>query len=214
MLKKAYLLAIIALVSIIFTWSFKSVCKDTFEQSYTDAALLQTSELDGWKVGQEMSFVERERYRKWVVDCHKASYVPVCVNAEDDYLTSEPSVVIPTPEEMDNQLPFMDGMGSNESRDHSSHSSPKTGGRARTSTVDSMNSFLSWSQRNKSQRGAIFRRVGGAVNMLDSYRDGNHDSFILEEPEYNGSPDVFPRQVMQDNISDYDLDEEAREKLL
>ena len=50
--------------------------------------------------------------------------------------------------------------------------------------------------------------------MLDSYRDGNHNSFILEEPEYNGSPDVFPRQVVPDNISDYDLDEDAREKLL
>ncbi len=159
-----------------------------------------------------MPFVERERYRKWIVDCHKASYVPVCVNAEDDYLTSEPAVVIPTNQEMDSQS-FMNAMDSNGSRDQSSHSSPKMGGRARTNTVDSMSSYLSWSQKNKSQRGAIFRRVGGTVNMLDSYRSG-HNSFILEEPEYNGSPDVFPRQEMEDNISEYDLDEESRDKLL
>ena len=210
MLKKAYLLAIIALVSIIFTWTFKSVCKETFGQSYNDAALLQTSELDGWKVGCEMPFAERERYRKWVVDCHKASYVPVCVNAEDDYLSAEPAVVIPTTAEMDSHT-FLNGMDSNESRSQTSHSSPKVfSGRARTSTVDSMSSYLSWSQRNKSQRGAIFRRVGGEVNMLENYRSGN----ILEEPEYNGSPDAFPRQFATDNISDFGLDEDNADKML
>ena len=205
LLKNAFLLAIISLISIIFTWSFKSVCKDTFEQSYYDAALLQTSELDGWKVGEEMSSLERERYRKWIVDCHKASYVPVCVNAEDDYLTSEPAVVIPTQKEVDMQS-FLNGMGSIESRDQSSNSSPKTSGRQRTSTVDSYNSFLSISHRNQTQRGAIFRRVGGPTIL--NQRTGN--SFILEEAESLGS---LPRQAV-DAISDYDMDEDNREKLL
>ena len=79
------------MISIIPTWTFKSVCKDTFEQSYNDAALLQTSELDGWNMEDETSVTERERFRKWLVDCHKASYVPICVNAEDNFLTSEPA---------------------------------------------------------------------------------------------------------------------------
>ena len=90
-LKKAFLVGIISILSIIPTLTFRSVCKDTFEQSYNDAALLQTSELDGWDVNEETSMLERERYRKWLVDCHKASYVPVCVNAEDNFLTSEPA---------------------------------------------------------------------------------------------------------------------------
>jgi len=91
LLKKAYFIGFLALLSIIPTWTFKNVCKETFEQSYNDAALLQTSELDGWNVDEETSMAERERYRKWLVDCHKASYVPICVNAEDNFLTSEPA---------------------------------------------------------------------------------------------------------------------------
>jgi hypothetical protein len=192
-LKKGYLLSIISFLSIIGTWTFKSVCKDTFEQSYNDAALLQTSELDGWKVDDEMPYMERERYRKWIVDCHKASYVPVCVIAEDDYLTSEPN-----------------GADSYESRDQSSNSSVKLSGRQRSSTVDSYNSFASLSQKNvQSQRGAIFRRVTGSpmLNFGDT-------SFILEEGETNGSPTrIFPRQIMK-TVSDHDLNEESREKLL
>lgn len=196
---------IISLISIIATWTFKNVCKDTFEQSYNDAALLQTSELDGWKVDEEMPFVERERYRKWVVDCHKASYVPVCVNAEDDYLTSEPAVVIPTQKELDVQ-----SLGNGvDSHDHSSSCSPQPSGRRRTSTVDSFNSFLSLSQKNQSQRGAIFRRVGGAGMFSDRHLVSN--SFILEEGEINGS---FPRQIIDDNSNHSHIDEETREKLL
>jgi hypothetical protein len=83
--------AILSALSTTLTWTFGTVCKDTFGQSYSDAALLQTSELDGWNVEDETSMVERERYRKWLVDCHKASYVPICVNAEDNFLTSEPA---------------------------------------------------------------------------------------------------------------------------
>jgi hypothetical protein len=208
-LKKGYLLSIISFLSIIGTWTFKSVCKDTFEQSYNDAALLQTSELDGWKVDDEMPYMERERYRKWIVDCHKASYVPVCVIAEDDYLTSEPAVVLPTQKETDNESEA-NGADSYESRDQSSNSSVKLSGRQRSSTVDSYNSFASLSQKNvQSQRGAIFRRVTGSpmLNFGDT-------SFILEEGETNGSPTrIFPRQIMK-TVSDHDLNEESREKLL
>lgn len=210
-LKQAYLLAITALFSIIFTWGFKNICVDTFEQSYNDAALLQTSELDGWKVNEEMSFVERERYRKWVVDCHKASYVPVCVNAEDDYLTSEPAVVIPTAKEIDN--PFENGMVDNYERDASSSSSPKTTGRQRTSTVDSYNSFRS--RNGLLQRGATFRRV---TDMFYTPNGDRNSQFILEESEsndLNGSPALFPRQIIDSSSqSESELNDESRDKLL
>jgi len=207
-LKKAHLLSIISLISIIGTWTFKSVCKDTFEQSYNDAALLQTSELDGWKVDDEMPFTERERYRKWVVDCHKASYVPVCVNAEDDYLTSEPAVVIPSQKEMDDES-TTNGMDSHESRDQS----PKTSGRQRTSTVESFNSFRS--QRNiQSQQGAIFRRVTGTP--LFHIPNGDQNSIISEEGEFNGDPTALFSQQFVETDSDFDSNsnEDRREKLL
>eukprot|EP00536_Pseudo-nitzschia_multiseries_P011223 jgi/Psemu1/289570/fgenesh1_pg.371_\ len=197
-LKKAFLLSMICLITIIFTWTFKNVCEDTFEESFNDAALLQTSELDGWNVEEGMSDVERERYRKWIVDCHKAAYVPVCVNADDNYLTAEPAVVIP----MEEDNPFqssMDHDGSNDSRDQSSISSP-TYARQRTSTIDSHNSLRS--QRMKSshrQPGALFRRISMANRLHMGAED--HNSIISEEAEsrsWRGN-DVIPRQSGERN---------------
>ena len=207
-LKKAYLLCGISLISIIPTWTFKGICKDTFEQSYNDAALLQTSELDGWKVGEEMPYMERERYRRWVVDCHKASYVPVCVNAEDDYLTSEPAVVIPTQQEMemDNQS-TTNGMDLHDSRDQSS-SSAQQFNRARTSTIDSFNSFVS--QRNQSQRGAIFRRV--ANSPMNFTQNGDNSSILDECESYKGQK-IFPGKIIETS-SEAAMSEESRDKLL
>ena len=38
---------------------------------------------------------EREEYRRWLVDCHKASYLPTCLSGgEENLLTAEPAVVI------------------------------------------------------------------------------------------------------------------------
>lgn len=63
-------------------------------QSYRDAGLLQTSQLDGWEHTETMD--SREKYRRWLVDCHKASYVPICLSGGDDFLTVQPAVVVPT----------------------------------------------------------------------------------------------------------------------
>mmetsp|Transcript_18278 Transcript_18278/g.50913 ORF Transcript_18278/g.50913 Transcript_18278/m.50913 type:complete len:1171 (+) Transcript_18278:158-3670(+) len=207
-LKKAFLLSMICLITIIFTWTFKNVCEDTFEESFNDAALLQTSELDGWNVDERMSSEERERYRKWIVDCHKAAYVPVCVNAEDNYLTSEPAVVISTEE--DNQFESaIDHEGSNDSRDQSSISSPMTYGRQRTSTLDSYNSHRSQRIKNNHvQPGALFRRIAMA-NKLQVGAD-DHNSIISEESEFRGGDVAIPRQFQETNLSN--LQKESREK--
>lgn len=204
-LKKAFLLGVISILSIIATWTFKNVCKDTFEQSYNDAALLQTSELDGWNVDEEMTYMERERYRKWVVDCHKASYVPVCVNAEDDYLTSEPAAVIPTQKEIDNQSP-LNIIDMNDFRDQSSISSPKFVGRQRASTVDSCNTYSS----QRTQRGAIFRRVTGTPIFQSP---NENSSYIMDGFEPFGSPIVFSQKITETSF-DHDMDEDSREKML
>ena len=207
-MKKAFLVGIICILSIIPTWTFKSVCKDTFEQSYSDAALLQTSELDGWNVDDETTMTERERYRKWVVDCHKASYVPVCVNAEDNFLTSEPAVVIPTDREQDIN-PFHPANPA-DSHDQSSGSSPMTYGRQRTSTLDSYNSFRS-PTNSHTQRGAVFRRVMGSTMLHIPV--GDYNSIISEENLSRGSAVSFPQQFVETNL-DNNLNEESREKSL
>jgi len=76
------------------TFMFSFMTEDRFLRPYKDTALLQTSRLDG---GQEsFSESEREEFRRWLVDCHKASYVPTCLlGSKENLLTVEPAVVIP-----------------------------------------------------------------------------------------------------------------------
>ena len=76
------------------TFMFSLWTEDRFLRPYKDTALLQTSRLDK---GQEMfSESQREEFRRWLVDCHKASYVPTCLlGSKDNLLTVEPAVVIP-----------------------------------------------------------------------------------------------------------------------
>lgn len=160
--KRAYGPAILAGLAVVPTWSFHVVCLDRFLQCYNDAGLLQTSELDGWNLEEKTSVREREGFRKWLVDCHKASYLPICVNGEDNHLTAEPAAVIPTDRDEDDML--FDSMNPNampllDSPDRSSTASPVSGGggRQRASTMDS---YSSWrSQSSATQKGALYRRV-------------------------------------------------------
>jgi hypothetical protein len=160
--KRAYGPAILAGLAVVPTWTFHVVCVDRFLQCYNDAGLLQTSELDGWNVEEKTSVTDREGFRKWLVDCHKASYIPICVNGENNHLTAEPAAVIPTDRDEDgilfdstdpHFLPLID------SPDRSSTASPVSGGgRQRASTMDS---YSSWrSQSSATQKGALYRRVG------------------------------------------------------
>ena len=64
------------------------------DRAYSDTALLQTSRLDGGQKSYTQK--EREEFRRWLVDCHKASYVPTCMlGSKENLLTVEPAVVIP-----------------------------------------------------------------------------------------------------------------------
>jgi len=71
--------------------------RSRYARAFQDAALLQTSLLDGWDDNDETSEQKREDFRRFLVDAHKAAYVPVCVSGKDtsDILTAEPAVVIP-----------------------------------------------------------------------------------------------------------------------
>ncbi len=92
-LRNALFPASLIVVSIIPTYLFSRNCKDKFLRSYNDAGLLQTSQLDGWEDGVRLSNIDREEYRRWLVDCHKASYVPVCLADSEAVSTVEPAVV-------------------------------------------------------------------------------------------------------------------------
>ena len=136
-LKKAYGPAFCAALSVAPTYMFGMIMKDRFLRCYQDAGLLQTSQLDGLDEENPISESKREEYRKWIVDCHKASFVPICLTGRDSLFTAEPAVVIP--------IPAMDATRSGTSVMFS---------RSRSETIDAVLP----SAVNR-QRGAMFRRV-------------------------------------------------------
>ena len=96
-LKKALGPAILAALPFFPTIMFRSAVRKRFLQPYEDAALVQTSMLDGWDNQQPTSLKEREEFRSFLVDAHKAAYVPVCIAGSSDVLTVEPAIIVPHP---------------------------------------------------------------------------------------------------------------------
>lgn len=94
LLKKALGPALVAFVPFLPTILFQYEIRNQILRSYFDTALLQTSMLDGWDIQQPTSMKKREDFRKFLVDSHKAAYVPVCIAGRDDVMTAEPAVVI------------------------------------------------------------------------------------------------------------------------
>jgi len=89
--------AILAALSTIPLLLHRRSTRQRYYKSYMDAALLQTSQLDTWDASVEETTEERrEQYRKFLVDAHKAAYVPICIaGGTAEALTAEPAVVVP-----------------------------------------------------------------------------------------------------------------------
>jgi hypothetical protein len=96
-LKSALGPAIVAAIPVVPTYLYRSAINKRFRRAFEDASLLQTAALDGWDPAAELTMQDREEFRKFLVDSHKAAYVPVCIAGDDtDVLTAEPAVVVPT----------------------------------------------------------------------------------------------------------------------
>ena len=82
---------------------FSMWTEERFLRAYRDTALsVQESHRSSSSsfvadIGQaSYTYKEREEFRRWLVDCHKASYVPTCMlGSKENLLTVEPAVVIP-----------------------------------------------------------------------------------------------------------------------
>eukprot|EP00980_Cylindrotheca_fusiformis_P009792 scaffold2156_cov115-Cylindrotheca_fusiformis.AAC.17 len=94
-LKNAYGPALVAGLAVIPTLLFNKYTCQCFLRPYSDAGLLQTSQLDGWDYVKLSSYESREEFRKWLVDCHKASFIPICLAGKDNFFSYEPAVAIP-----------------------------------------------------------------------------------------------------------------------
>jgi hypothetical protein len=104
-LKQALGPAIAAGLPIPFTIMFSHGMKNRYLKAYNDAGLLQTSLLDGWDTAEDTSEERREEFRRFLVDAHKAAYVPVCIAGmdTDNMLTAEPAVVVPLETDVERQ---------------------------------------------------------------------------------------------------------------
>lgn len=150
-LKEAVGPAIAAAIPIFPIFMFQRETKKRFLRAFNDAALLQTSLLDGWNNMGGSSVEKREEFRRFLVDAHKAAYVPVCLAATDtdDFLTAEPAVVVPLPSDADNEEESI--WQEDESESHVSRNSPELSLPDRVLT------------RRQSQRGATLRRTIGVI---------------------------------------------------
>ena len=88
--------ACLAGATIIPTYMFRKLTKTKYLRAYEDAGLLQTSLLDMWDTSHTASPKKREEFRRFLVDAHKAAYIPVCISGTaNNILTTEPAVVVP-----------------------------------------------------------------------------------------------------------------------
>ena len=149
-LKKAIGPAIVAAIPIVPIFIVRSGMRKRFLAAFEDAALMQTSLLDGWDVQEKTTEEQREDFRRFLVDAHKAAYIPICLAGTDtdQYLTAEPAVVVPL------------------------ESDPTTVAELGPPSAKSFASAGRISSMKKPQRGATMRRAPASVRMSSSRRFG------------------------------------------
>jgi len=90
--------ALFAFMPSFFTLLFRQRCRGRYFKSFQDVGALQISRDDGWNEAEPTSIDKREAFRKFLVDTHKAAYVPVCIGGKMvNSLTLEHSSVVPLP---------------------------------------------------------------------------------------------------------------------
>lgn len=95
-LRSAYGPAIVASLPIFPIFLYRKIYRNKYFPAFSDAGLLQTANLDGWDTSEASSVEKREDFRRFLVDAHKAAYIPVCLASNaDNSLTFEPAAVVP-----------------------------------------------------------------------------------------------------------------------
>lgn len=95
LIRKAYGPAFAAYLSLAPTIAYRWILLRRYLKAFTDVALLQTSLLDGWDNNVESCASKRVEFLQFLIDSHKAAYVPVCIGSDEGTsITSEPAVVV------------------------------------------------------------------------------------------------------------------------
>lgn len=81
------------------TLLFNSIVLEKFLRPFRDASLRYTGKIYNTRNAKDETedpWQAREEFRRWLVDCHKASYLPTCLSGgERNLLTAEPAMVVP-----------------------------------------------------------------------------------------------------------------------
>lgn len=81
------------------TLIFNAIVRETFTRPFKDACLRFTGKIYKRAYKEEEGpdpWQDREEFRRWLVDCHKASYLPTCLSGGGKNLvTAEPAIVVP-----------------------------------------------------------------------------------------------------------------------
>ena len=167
-LKRSLGPALLAAAPFLPTLLFRDSMRAKYLRAFNDVGLLQTSLLDGWDTASPESAATREARRRFLVDAHKAAYVPVCVagTSSDDKLTAEPAVVVPTITET--ELELLDPTEAAQLTPSMKSGSPKT---------EREGSF-----RRSAQYGATLRRAPTLVTPTSASGFGNpYEPFTFDE---------------------------------
>lgn len=105
-LKESLVPALLAALPFLPTYLFRDAMRAKYLRAFNDVGLLQTSLLDGWDINDPESAATREARRMFLVDAHKAAYVPVCIagTTSNAQLTAQPALVVPTIVETEMEL--------------------------------------------------------------------------------------------------------------
>jgi hypothetical protein len=189
-LKEALVPGVLAGITLVPILLFQRYMKERYLRPYKDAALLQTSLLDGWNT-EGSCIKSREEFRRFLVDAHKAAYVPVCLAATDtdDCLTVEPAVVVPLECDPDVKDYYSDRAGTQSFDSLPELSLPPPVERQPNRRISAPGRGL--------QRGAMLRRSvnvmstpqrratlsqSKAFNLLDSIESLREDDYSLHSP--------------------------------
>jgi hypothetical protein len=118
-LKTAYGCSFVAALAIPTTFYFRWSVKKRYKLSFENTALLKTTLLDGKDSLDDMTIDRREEHRRFLVDAHKAAYVPACIAGTESaaVLTDAPAVVV--------KDIIIDSKGSGDSTDSESFTAPR-----------------------------------------------------------------------------------------
>ena len=81
---------------IIVTLVYNNIILEKFLRPFKDASLHKTGMMYTKHQRHGESWQDREEFRRWLVDCHKASYLPTCLSGgKKNLMTAEPATVVP-----------------------------------------------------------------------------------------------------------------------